>query len=139
MNTTHLLTLAQACVTLLLVGLIWTMQVVHYPLFRYAEGEHFEEFHAAHAQRITWLVGLLMPAEALLAGLLVFHVPSPWTWIGAALVLALWLTTALLSIPAHQRLASGFDSAAHRRLVRTNWIRTLAWTARGLIALAMLW
>ena len=63
---------------------------------------------------------------------------AAWARRGAALVLALWLTTALLSIPAHQRLASGFDSAAHRSLVRANWIRTLAWTARGLIAMAML-
>jgi len=46
----------------------------------------------------------------------------------------LWLTgvvfasTALLSVPAHQRLAGGLDRAIHRRLVLTNWVRTLAWS-----------
>ena len=32
----------------------------------------------------------------------------------------------------------GFDAAVHRRLVRTNWIRTVGWTLRGALAVAML-
>jgi hypothetical protein len=38
----------------------------------------------------------------------------------------------------HARLGQGADEAALRRLVRTNWIRTLAWTARGVLVLWML-
>jgi hypothetical protein len=38
----------------------------------------------------------------------------------------------------HNALANGFDAQAHARLVDTNWIRTLAWTARGIFALYFL-
>ncbi len=44
--------------------------------------------------------------------------------------------------PSHARLAQRFDVGVHARLVRTNWIRTVAWSTLGvldLIALAGLW
>jgi hypothetical protein len=36
-------------------------------------------------------------------------------------------------------LAQGFDAAAHDRLVQTNWLRTLGWTARAALAAWMVW
>jgi hypothetical protein len=51
----------------------------------------------------------------------------------------IWASTALLQIPAHGRLASGFDASAAATLVSSNWIRTVAWSARGAIVAAMLW
>jgi len=63
----------------------------------------------------------------------------PWLpWIGIALLLLIWLSTAVLQVPAHHRLGSGFDPATHRRLVLTNWVRTWAWSARGVLALLLL-
>ena len=50
-------------------------------------------------------------------------------WIGFALVGIIWITTALLQVPMHGRLARGFSQAAHRRRVSSNWIRTIAWSA----------
>ena len=125
---------AHAAVTWVLVGLIWTVQLVHYPLFRHVDEGGWQVFHERHAARITWLVGPLMPLEVILAGLLLARAPSPLTWLGAALVGVVWLSTALLQVPLHHRLADGFDAVAHRRLVRSNWIRTVAWTLRGALA-----
>ena len=45
--------------------------------------------------------------------------------------------TVRASIPAHERLTHGFDADAHDRLVRTNWLRTAAWTARTVIAVVL--
>ena len=61
--------------------------------------------------------------------------PSWSRWLGLGLVLPVWASTALLQVPAHGRLAEGFDTATHTRLVTTNWIRTIAWTARGVLVL----
>ena len=44
---------------------------------------------------------------------------------------------ALVQVPLHRRLQGGFDAAAHRRLVRTNWLRTAAWTLRAALALRL--
>jgi hypothetical protein len=62
---------------------------------------------------------------------------QPLVWVGLGLLTIVWLSTLLLQIPQHRKLARGFDSDAHRRLVTTNWYRTLAWSARSVIALVL--
>lgn len=124
--------------TLALVGLIWTIQLVHYPLMaRVKTG--FVAYHSAHCERIAWLVAPLMGLEALTSVVLLAVRPATvsasWAWVGVALVGLIWLATALFSVPEHSRLQRSFDAAAIERLVRTNWIRTLAWTARGALVL----
>jgi hypothetical protein len=59
-------------------------------------------------------------------------------WIGLGLLAMVWASTAAVQVPLHGRLSLGLDRAACRRLVITNWIRTLAWTVRGVIALLIL-
>ena len=39
---------------------------------------------------------------------------------------------------SHARLAQRFDADVHTRLVRTNWIRTVAWSALGVLDLIAL-
>jgi hypothetical protein len=43
-----------------------------------------------------------------------------------------------LQVPRHDALARGWDAAAHRALVRSNWVRTAAWSARAALLLAAL-
>ena len=62
----------------------------------------------------------------------------PMVWLGAVLVAVALGSTVLLSVPFHNRLANGFNADDHRGLVVTNWIRTGAWTFRGLLSSAML-
>jgi hypothetical protein len=50
---------------------------------------------------------------------------------GIGLVALIWLSTALIQVPCHEKLVKGFDPAAYKWLVNSNWIRTIAWTARG--------
>jgi len=138
------LLLVQAATTLPLVGLIWTVQLVQYPLFSRVGEATFAEYHAGHSLRISWIVIPLMLAELVSAGLLVLRAgasltpgmtPGPVTpataWLGAGLLAVVWLSTFLLQVPRHAELASGFDAAAHVFLVGSNWLRTFAWTARG--------
>ena len=67
-----------------------------------------------------------------------FGLPAWQVWTGLALVGVIWLSTALLQVPLHNTLAAGFDADVHRRLVATNWIRTVAWSLRSALVLAML-
>jgi hypothetical protein len=61
---------------------------------------------------------------------------SAWAvWASAGLVGVVWLSTAVLQVPLHTRLAAGFDPEAITQLVAGNWIRTVAWTLKGLVAL----
>ncbi len=139
--------------TLAMAGLCWFVQVVHYPLFAAVGTDDFARYEQAHTQRTGWVVAPLMLAElgsglALLAmtwaqgesrGLLQ-DTPSAltWLWISMALLAAIWLSTFFVQVPLHGLLSSGFDSDAVTRLTRTNWVRTLLWTLRGFILLALL-
>lgn len=138
----NLLLLIHTASTLSLVGLIWTIQLVHYPLFEQVGHENYVAYQAAHLWRITRLVLPLMLAELVTAGLVVLNPPHDIlplvAWGGLILVAVIWLSTLFVQMPQHVILSQGFDAQAHRILVSSNWIRTIAWTLRGLIALRMM-
>lgn len=139
----ELVWLAHLAATLFLVGLIWVVQVVHYPLFARVGADHFHEYWRGHTRLITWLVAPSMGAEVV-TGVLLFAVRPDGVWlpglaIGAGLVAVNWLSTWRVQIPLHERLGRQFDAETLRRLLLTNWVRTAAWTLRGVLVLAQTW
>ena len=135
-----MLLLAQLLSTLTMTGLIWFVQVVHYPLFALANDRAFA---SVHATRTTYVVAPLMLLE-LGSSLLLLRaawrlpsIPAAEAWVAAALVGVIWLSTALLQVPLHTRLQARHSAEDARRLVSTNWIRTAAWTLRA--GLVLLW
>lgn len=133
-----ILLVAQLASTLPLVGLIWTIQLVHYPLFELVGEETQVDYQKAHMSRITWIVAPLMLVELVAAGGLWLLAPAdPWAIAGGVLVAITWASTALIQVPCHNRLAGGFHQPSHRRLVDSNWIRTIAWSLRGGVVVVM--
>lgn len=146
MNPGVAVLLANTASTFALTGLIWTIQLVHYPAFRYIAEPHFVDFEAFHQRQISWVVVPLMLVELLTTLALIVWRPSGlplhFAILGALLVLAIWVCTFAVQVPLHNRLAQGFDRAAIDALVHTNWIRTILWTLRaGLLlwALCAVW
>lgn len=122
---------------LFMTGLVWFVQVVHYPLFAKVSGD-YAGYQSEHMARTTWVVAVPMLAE-LGAGVLLAIAavgPSWQRWPATVLLIVVWLSTLLLQVPAHDVLVRGFEASAHARLVSTNWIRTFAWTARAALCLA---
>jgi hypothetical protein len=136
------LILVQFVSTLLMVGIIWFVQVVHYPLMAHVGREHFCRYEHLHQSLTTWVVGPPMLAEAFSAIALLMHSSelraSPIYLLATVLLALIWLSTAVVQVPLHQSLAARYDDSTLRRLVRSNWLRTMAWTARGLL-LGWLW
>ena len=127
----------QLITTIFLVGMIWTIQVVSYPLFVLVPASGAKQYHAEHVRRITPLVAPPMLVEVLCTGMLLLVDSGPLRWFGAALLAIVWLSTALWQVPAHGQLAENFNPAIARGLVRSNWLRTIAWTVRGAVVVAM--
>lgn len=125
--------------TLMMAGLIVFVQVVHYPLGGRVGSAAFPAYQADHVRRTSWVVVPLMVPELASALWLLAAPPAPGLrpvlLVGLGLLAVIWTSTALLQAPAHGRLRHGFDPAVHRRLVRTNWIRTAAWLLRVPVAL----
>lgn len=124
-----------------MVGLIWTIHYVHYPLFAYVGESTYVSFQAEHVARIgrllfvPWLtegitlLGIL--ALAFLGGRKDWRVPAVINGAAMAVVLVI---SGFWSAPAHAKLADGFDKSVHDQLMTVNLIRTLAWSVCGVCA-----
>lgn len=135
--TTQWVFLSNLACTWYLVGLIWMVQIVHYNLFDRVGEESFVQYENDHGRLITPIVGPPMLLEMATAAMLIVSSPAGiprWTLIaGFAAVVLIWLSTFLIQVPCHTRLLSGYNEADYRMLVGSNWIRTVLWTARGLL------
>jgi hypothetical protein len=132
--------LLQFFATSAMTGLIWFVQVVHYPLFEGVGAGAYPAYQERHMRLTTRVVGPLMLLEAATAVWMLVErptgVPPAAAWVGLGLLAVIWLATAFLAVPRHEALRRTFDTRIHRGLVATNWVRTLAWTARsGLVLL----
>ena len=131
---------AQFAATLFMTGLIWFVQVVHYPLFAtihaHTPPDAFRVYENSHANRTGFVVfppmavELLTALAALLPSLRPAFVAQTAAITSAVLVLAIWASTGLLQVPLHTRLAANPTAATIDSLVLSNWLRTLLWTAR---------
>ena len=134
--------LLQAAATLFMTGVIWFVQIVHYPLMARVGTSGFRDYEVAHARLTGYVVIVPMLVELVCAILLLLRPPATFprsvVIAGAVLVVLIWMSTFLLQVPQHDKLHHAFDPQAHLRLVSTNWIRTIAWSIRAALVLLML-
>ena len=136
------LLLAHAASTLFMTGLIWFVQIVHYPLFTLVGVDGFARYATVHSQRTAWVVVPVMLVEMSTAIWLAFA-PPPGTSrntgkLGLGLLTLIWISTIFVQVPRHEQLGSGFDAATVASLVSTNWVRTCGWSIRAGIVLVLL-
>ena len=136
--------LACLAATWYMTGLFWFVQTVHYPLFDRVGAAAFRDYHRAHVARTTPVVAPAMLIELATSVILLFSRRAGSTAIdfrlacaGVFFAGAAFLITAFVSVPAHDRLALGFDQETLRRLVQTNWLRAFAWSAHAVVTLVM--
>jgi len=125
-----------------MVGLIWTIQVVHYPLFRKVPESGFIEYERSHTRRMGTLLALPALLEIVTAAALVRARPDrvglTLVLIAGMLLAAVWIMTAAVQAPIHRRLSAGRDPELIARLISTDWWRTALWSLRGIAAAAIL-
>jgi uncharacterized membrane protein len=126
--------------TLYMTGLIWFVQVVHYPLFARVGAAQFGTYERMHQQYTGYVVVPGMLLELATAVFLAVyarpaHMTATVAWVALGLLVVAWLSTFLLQVPQHQLLADGFNAASHERLVGSNWVRTAAWSGRACLLL----
>ena len=137
----HWIFIFHLATTLAMTGIIWFIQIVHYPLLRLVGSSGFSAYETAHVHLALRTVVPLMVVELLTGVLLFWRRPSGLDlkalWVGLGLLGIIWVSSGLLQVPQHEVLSRGFNPAAYRMLVDSNWIRTVAWSARSLLVLRM--
>jgi len=121
--------------TLVLSGLIITIQFVHYPLWKYVPKEKLRIFEKKHQKLITPIVSFLMLIEAISAALLL-KTKEPIFIVNFVALVGIWLSTFFLQVPMHQKILKEKEvEKSIERLIKTNYIRTLLWIFRGVLLL----
>ena len=124
-------------------GCMTTLQLQHYGIYPAVAQEHFAAYMGANNRAAT--LPTIVPAMLLLLASVVFVLQRPGfvrpyeAAAGLALNLVALLSTFVWQRPLHSRLAqSGYDEAAVRRLIGTNWIRTIGHWLIALVATTIL-
>lgn len=143
MDTPQLVLLLWAALVFWVLGQIWLVQIVVYPLFAQVGEADYVRYHRFYTRRIPLPVIIPGFASFLLPAVLAYFGPAVPDWmsaanIGAGLV-GLLVTAALLEIPRHNRLEKGGKrDATIAELIRYNWPRTASITAQAVVTLLML-
>ena len=121
--------------TSIMTGVIWVIQIVHYPSFHFIEKELYTAFQKFHMNKISIIVIPIMLAE-LITGMMLFldkSSKSPFLIISFVILVLIWLITGVFFSKAHNELMTGYQELIVNQLVVMNWIRTLLWTLRLLL------
>ena len=124
-----------------MTGVIWFVQLVHYPLFVFANKSDFPDFSKTHSQYSGYVVILPMIIELVTSILLLMSNSSIENYYYTAafiLLVIIWLSTFLIQVPSHKRLSAGYNKAEINILVKFNWIRTTCWTLRSILLLYLM-
>jgi len=121
--------------TSIMVGVIWVIQLVHYPSFHFIELKQYTTFQRFHMSRISYVVVPAMLTELFTLIFLIIFMDKIDTLVTVSglLLIIIWLMTAVFFSGVHQKLTSGYDKTVVNSLVKLNWGRTLLWTLRLLL------
>ena len=128
--------------TAVMTGVIWFVQWVHYPLLATVPVDRAAETAVEHQRRTGQIVAIPMAVEGFTTlGLLISRpegVQFVWPMVGAVLLAVALGSTLFLSVPLHSKMATNPTADVGRRLVVTNWPRTIAWTLRAVVCVVMI-
>lgn len=118
--------------------LIWMVQLIAYPSFRFFVKSDLSDWHDYYTKMITLFVVPLMFGQL---GLHLYGmIKSAFSWVQVVafvMILAVWLITFMKAVPLHGQIGNGVNvQTGIESLIRVNWIRTVLWT---LVFLLSMW
>ena len=137
-NHLMILSLIHLISTAIIVGIIWVIQVVHYPSFYFIERDEYVSFQKFHMDKISYIVVPVMLIESISGFILIYNELNTVLLISMILLFFIWVLTGIFFVPIHQKLSSGYQEELVEKLVKINWVRTIFWTIRLLLVMAYL-
>ena len=113
-------------VDIIFVYLIWMVQIIIYPSFKFASAKLFNEWHKKYCFSIGFFVLPLMIIQLLVS---ILNLMGNNDWFNFTIVSSTWISTFLISAPIHSKLKKvGKSDKIIDQLIKTNWIRVILWT-----------
>ena len=112
-----------------LVVLIWMVQLIVYPSFKFYSKKELEKWHQKYNFRIAVIVIPLMLLQLLVYGLQLINDQNLFYIIGMSIVVLVWCITLFKFVPLHNSIMSkSYSESVLRTLIKLNWSRTLLWS-----------
>ena len=118
--------------TIFMCGLCWFVQIVHYPLFKEIPVADFPAYQKKNYA--TGFITVPVMSVELFSGIwLVYNDYSELFLANIILLFTIWASTFVFQVPTHLQLEKTPTHNLIKKLIRTNWIRTLCWSARSVL------
>ena len=139
-NSQHVIFISHLTLTSIMVGLIWIIQLVHYPTFHFIDKNLYSSFQKFHMNSISLIVVPVMVLELATGVLLIVGNSKNFLIIISFIILILiWAITGIFFSGAHGKLITGYNALVVDKLVSMNWIRTILWTLKMFLLLGFLY
>lgn len=112
-----------------LLVLIWMVQLIIYPSFKFYSENELLQWHEKYVAEISYIVIPLMFGQ-LIAAVIQLIAEQNWFTIGSLVLITLvWMSTFTQFVPMHNTISSGQATVRLlEALVFKNWLRTGLWT-----------
>ena len=116
--------------------LIWLVQLVVYPGFRYYSSSDLLKWHGKYTVGISSIVAPLMLIQLVLHSLSLNTNPAMLGWVSFVLLITCWIMTFGWAMPLHAQINHGNQVRENvLKLISMNKYRTIAWSVIFLISL----
>lgn len=138
----HILLYIHAFATWVMIGLVFFVQVVYYPLYKRLKGK-LTVYDEDDIKHMGFLVAPVYFFEFISAIVLVFYKYSDLVYkilsgVNLLLLISIWIVSYILQVRRFGERTVLFLDKMHNFLLTSNWYRTGVWLLRGFIVLAML-
>ena len=125
-------------VSTFMLSLILITQIVSYPLFLKVNFSNLETYHSDYVKRISLIVMPFMMVELLVALLLLIYLESLQSIFSMILLIAIFLSTYFIQVPIHSKITNSTNTLILKKLINTNWLRTIPWVLKCIISFNIL-
>ncbi len=132
------LLLGSLCLSLYLMGVHWTFQLIHFPLLSRVGVNEFQDYQVSHQKRILWSVRIPRAVAIILGVLLILFEPSfisQWALYAylTSLVLAAAISFQFIRPLQISMTRQGYNAKMIRMMTRLYWGRTILSTVGAII------
>ncbi|WP_290699998.1 hypothetical protein [Lacinutrix sp.] len=112
-----------------LVVLIWSVQLLIYPSFKYYTKNNLYTWHKKYTILMSVLVIPLMLSQLIIAAIALLKTGSFILYIHFTLVCLTWISTLLIFVPLHNVISNqNATKNTLKKLVKLNWLRVILWS-----------
>ncbi len=120
-----------------MTGVAWFVQLVHYPTLAQLTKEQYNQYNELHFRPTTFITFPTMLLELISGAWILLDNPTeglfPWFVINLIVILIIWISTMVVQVPLHFKIAKDPTKKSINKLIQSNWLRTVLWSAKLLM------